>query len=159
MIRRAHHERVMIEPLRSVQNVNRSMRFNWLQMFYWFRNKRCGHRHYAVGAPNGVVEPSLVLDMLGGRAAYRRFVQEGLKDGHREEYYDAIDQRFLGEERFVQKLKVQADEESAMLRSKRPISAAFRSAARALEVEPVMLSAADRGWKTSQCREPLLPTC
>jgi hypothetical protein len=61
-----------------------------------------------MGLASEVLEPSRVLDMLGGRAAYRRFVQEGLNDGHREDYYNVIDQRFLGEERFVEKLKVQA---------------------------------------------------
>jgi hypothetical protein len=83
--------------------------------------------------------------MLGGRAGYRKFVLEGIQDGHREEYYDVIDQRFLGEERFVEKLKVQADEEPETPRRKRPVSAVFRSAARALDMEPRVLSGADRG--------------
>jgi putative transposase len=91
-----------------------------------------GHGDYAVSRASEVLEPSRVLDMLGGRAGYRKFVQEDMKDGHREEYYDVIDQRFLGEERFVEKLKVQADEEPEIPRPKRPVSAVFRSAARAL---------------------------
>jgi putative transposase len=56
-----------------------------------------GHREYCGTRASEVLELDRVLDMLGGRAAYRRFVQEGLRDGHREEYYDVIDQRFLGE--------------------------------------------------------------
>jgi putative transposase len=56
----------------------------------------CGHREYCGSGASEVLEPSRVLDMLGGRAAYRRFVQEGLMEGHREEYYEVVDQRFLG---------------------------------------------------------------
>jgi REP element-mobilizing transposase RayT len=111
-----------------------------------------GHRNYWMGLASEVLEPSRVLDMLGGCAAYRRFVEEGLQEGHREDYYDVIDQRFLGEERFVEKLKVQADEEAQTPRPKKPVSAAFRHVARALGVEPAVLSGADRGWETSRCR-------
>ena len=111
-----------------------------------------GHRDYVVGAVNEVVEPSLVLDILRGRAGYRRFVQEGLKDGHREEYYDVIDQRFLGEERFVEKLKVQAENEPKTRPPKRPLSAAFRCAARAVAIAPSVLSGEDRGWAVSRNR-------
>jgi hypothetical protein len=65
-----------------------------------------GHREYCGARVREVVEPSRILDMLGGRAGYRKFIQEGIKDGHQEEYYDVIDQRFLGDERFAEKLKV-----------------------------------------------------
>jgi putative transposase len=111
-----------------------------------------GHREYCGARVGEVLEPSRVLDMLGGRAAYRRFVQEGLRDGHREEYYDVIDQRFLGAERFVEKLKAQAHEEPQAPRPKKPVMAAFRSAARALEVDPAVLSGADRSWQVSRYR-------
>jgi len=111
-----------------------------------------GHREYCGTRVSEVLEPDRVLDMLGGRAAYRRFVQDGLKDGYREEYYDVIDQRFLGEERFVEKLKVHADKEPAIPRPKQPLRVAFRSAARALEIDPALLSGADCGWNTSRSR-------
>jgi hypothetical protein len=38
--------------------------------------------------------------MIGGRAGYGRFLEEGLKEGHREEYYRVEDQRLLGGEGF-----------------------------------------------------------
>jgi hypothetical protein len=38
--------------------------------------------------------------MIGGRAGYGSFLEEGLKEGHREEYYRVKDQRFLGGEGF-----------------------------------------------------------
>ena len=41
-----------------------------------------------------VLEPRLVLDMIGGRAGYRGCLQDGLNEGHREEYYRVEDRRF-----------------------------------------------------------------
>ena len=110
-----------------------------------------GHRHYLEGRASEVLEAGPVLDMLGGRAEYRRFVQEGLKDGHREEYYRVEDQRFLGAEEFAQKLKRKSNEEEIPVR-KKPLSVAFRRAARAMAVEPQVLEGADRGWEVSQSR-------
>jgi len=110
-----------------------------------------GHRNYAEGRASEILEPGRVLDMLGGRAGYRRFVLEGLKDGHREEYYQVEDQRFLGAEEFAQKLKRKVNEEETP-RLKKPLSVVFRSAARAVGVEAQVLEGADRGWKVSQSR-------
>jgi hypothetical protein len=53
-----------------------------------------GHRDYAVGRASAVLDLGKVLAMLGGRAWYRKFLQEGLKEGHREEHYEVVDQRF-----------------------------------------------------------------
>ncbi len=39
------------------------------------------------------------------RKAYRQFMQEGLKSGHQAKYYEVVDQRFLGDERFLAKLQ------------------------------------------------------
>jgi REP element-mobilizing transposase RayT len=111
-----------------------------------------GHREYSGARVSDVLEPRRILDMLGGRAGYRKFIQEGVKDGHQEEYYDVIDQRFLGDENFAEKLKVIADEEHETPKPKTPIMTALRGAARALEVEPAVLSGADRSWQTSRCR-------
>lgn len=109
------------------------------------------HRNYMEGRVSEVLEPGRVLDMVGGRAGYRRFVLEGLKDGHREDYYRVEDQRFLGAEGFAQKLKRKSNEEEIPVRKKQ-LSVAFRSAARAVEVEPQVLEGADRSWEVSQLR-------
>lgn len=55
------------------------------------------------------VETAAVLDtfhcQLGpARRAYRRFLLDGLALGHQERFYDTIDQRVLGNERFVSTL-------------------------------------------------------
>ncbi|MDH3504664.1 MAG: transposase [Nitrospirota bacterium] len=39
------------------------------------------------------------------RKAYRQFLQEGLGMGHQAHYYEAVDQRFLGDERFLAELQ------------------------------------------------------
>ena len=51
-----------------------------------------------------------------------------------------IDQCFLGDEDFAEKLKVKGDEEAETPRAKKTLSAIVRSAARALEAEPAVLS-------------------
>lgn len=38
------------------------------------------------------------------RRAYQRFIEEGMKQGHNEKYYQILDQRFLGEDSFVQEV-------------------------------------------------------
>jgi hypothetical protein len=110
-----------------------------------------GHRSYVEGRVSEVLDPDRVLDMVGGRAGYRRFVHEGLEDGHREDYYQVEDQRFLGAEKFAEKLKRKANEEEISL-PKKQLSTAFRRAARTVEVEPDVLGGTDRGWEVSQLR-------
>ena len=63
-----------------------------------------GHHAYLHGKATETIDPGKVLAMLGGKAAYRRFVSDGLAEGHKEEYYAVEDQRFLGDEGFVEKL-------------------------------------------------------
>jgi putative transposase len=111
----------------------------------------CGHREYCGARASEVLEPSRVLEMRRGRARYRRFVREGLKDGHRADYYDVIDQRFLGEERFVEKLKVQADEEVVPPRPKK-IERRLSHCCTCRHLEPEVLSGADRSWRASRYR-------
>ena len=53
------------------------------------------------------VEASMVLGALANsagqaRRAYLRFMAEGMGSGHRAEYYDVRDQRFLGDKNFVE---------------------------------------------------------
>jgi REP element-mobilizing transposase RayT len=46
-------------------------------------------------------------------AGYRRFVQDGLKDGHRGDLYDVVDQRYLGDDGFVEKVAQREPENEA----------------------------------------------
>ena len=110
-----------------------------------------GQRHYAQGELNELVEPSRVLDMLGGRAGYRRFIQQGMKEGHRQEYYQVEDQRFLGGDGFGEKLKTKAKEDK-IGKPKRPLIVALRNAARELGIDIPRLEGRDRSWTISRAR-------
>jgi REP element-mobilizing transposase RayT len=110
-----------------------------------------GHRGYMEGQVSEVLDSRRVLRMLGGPKGYRRFVREGLEEGHREEYYRVEDQRFLGAEGFGEALKREAEEEEILL-PKRPLAAAFRNLADRVGIEPEVLGGADRGWEVSRAR-------
>jgi hypothetical protein len=58
----------------------------------------------------------------------------------------------LGEQRFIEKLKARVDEEPETPRSKKTAMIAFRHSARALEVDPEVLSGVDRSWEISRHR-------
>lgn len=57
------------------------------------------------------------------RQAYRRFMQDGLAHGHQDRFYETVDQRFLGDERFIEG----ADRRTAATRevNARPTRVAF----------------------------------
>jgi putative transposase len=59
------------------------------------------------------------------RQAYRKFLQEGLAQGHQDRFYETVDQRFLGDEGFIE----EADRKTAATREVivRPSRAAFGS--------------------------------
>jgi REP element-mobilizing transposase RayT len=59
------------------------------------------------------VDTKLVLGRFGralgqARRAYRKFVEEGIGQGHEDRYYEVVDQRFLGDENFLEKVHKQA---------------------------------------------------
>ncbi len=67
------------------------------------------HRVYMGDDCSVGIEKSLVLGQFGkteGRArrAYLRFMREGVRIKHEERYYEAVDQRFLGDERFIERI-------------------------------------------------------
>ena len=77
------------------------------------------YRWSSVGAYLGAVGPVKVdtQEVLGqfgsqvgtARRSYRRFIAEGMKQGHDEKYYQTLDQRFLGEDSFVREVAKRAD--------------------------------------------------
>lgn len=55
-----------------------------------------------------------VLEQFSGnvneaRKLYRRFVLEGIGDGHKDEYYDVLEGRFLGDKAFAEEIKAKAE--------------------------------------------------
>jgi putative transposase len=67
------------------------------------------HHAYSGKAGPITVDTTLVLEQLGNNPsqavkAYRKFIEDGQQLGHDERYYQAVDQRFLGDEKFIQKI-------------------------------------------------------
>jgi hypothetical protein len=49
-----------------------------------------GHRAYLAGQSTTLMDPTPVLDLLGGPVAYARFVSDGLGEGHRADLYPVV---------------------------------------------------------------------
>ncbi|MEK6602437.1 MAG: transposase [Candidatus Binatota bacterium] len=110
-----------------------------------------GYRVYLEGKPTEVVDPTKVLKILGGKQAYRRFVLDGLGEGHKEEYYQVEDQRFLGTEGFGDKLQ-QEQEKGPKAASKGSLGVAVKELAEHLRIGVEVLRSPDRSWAVSKAR-------
>ncbi len=83
---------------------------NWVDpwKFRW-----SSHRSYLGEESEVKVETEAVLGQMAkgvaqARRGYVKFMEDGLARGHEEKYYQATDQRFLGDETFVEKVASQA---------------------------------------------------
>jgi len=111
-----------------------------------------GHHGYLQGKRTEVIEPARVLRMLGGSRGYQKFVNEGLKDGHKEEYYAVEDQRFLGDEDFTESMRGEGEEARPTPKGKREIDAAARKLSKFLRVKLSRLRGSERSWEVSKAR-------
>lgn len=60
------------------------------------------------------LDSAAVLEHFSGnlreaRRQYRRFVLEGIEEGHKEEYYEVLEGRFLGDKEFAEETKAKAE--------------------------------------------------
>ena len=115
------------------------------------RYRHSGHHAYLQGKATETIDPAAVLSMLGGKQAYRRFVQDGLSEGHNEEYYAVEDQRFLGGEGFGERL-LKKKPELWNKKPRRSIETAGRELAKLLKMEVQALRSPDRSWAVSKAR-------
>jgi hypothetical protein len=113
--------------------------------------KYCGHRAYLSGKVSDLVEPSRVLELFGGQGRYRRFVLDGIGEGHKEEFYRVEDQRYLGSEEFKEKVETEV-EEKIKPKAKKSLDKAFKELAKQLKRDPAALRGPDRGWELSRAR-------
>jgi putative transposase len=113
------------------------------------RYRHSGHHAYLQGKATEIIDPGKVLSMLGGKGAYRRFVHDGVGDGHKEEYYAVEDQRFLGGEGFGEKM---LKKEPRRASSRRSIDTAARELAKLVGIEIQALRSPDRSWAVSKAR-------
>ncbi len=70
-----------------------------------------GHLNYLGGRGEGLIDEGFVLNQFGpnrslARRKYRQFVWEGISTGHEEKYYQLKDQRYLGEESFIDRIEI-----------------------------------------------------
>lgn len=110
-----------------------------------------GHRSYLEGKGTEIVEPGPVLKLLGGSRAYRRFVLDGLAEGHKEEYYEVEDQRFLGSEEFGAKVRDELEGEMKLV-LRRSLGSVVEEMAKRLSISLAALRGPERTWEVSRVR-------
>lgn len=111
-----------------------------------------GHHAYLSGKATEIVDPTGVLQRLGGIRGYRNFVNDGLKDGHKDEFYEVEDQRFLGDEKFTESICGEQTEEQPKPRGTKGMEAAARKLSASLDVEPARLRQLGRTREASRAR-------
>jgi putative transposase len=111
-----------------------------------------GHGEYCGRKGARIIESSMVLKILGGRTGYRKFIADGMGEGHKEEYYEVEDQRFLGPEGFGETLAELVDEKKEAPRRREPLAKAVEMLATKLGIAPGILRGSDRSWRISRAR-------
>lgn len=109
-----------------------------------------GHRAYLTGDGMALIDPGPVLNMLGGQAAYRRFVLAGIGAGHDERYYQTVDQQFLGARPSAQR----AGQPAGAL-PRKPFDMVVKELARQIRLDPSTLRSPDRSHAVSTARAAL----
>lgn len=107
-------------------------------------------KSYLDGKPTEVIDPRKILSLMGGKARYRAFIRDGIKDGHKEAYYEVQDQRFLGDEGFGVQLQDEYEDERP--KKRRMLETVVRELSQKVEIGIDELRSADRSWKVSQAR-------
>lgn len=109
------------------------------------------HLSYLGRVRDGLVEEDFVLGQFGrqkslARHGYRRFVLEELNIGHQEKYYQVKDQRFLGEDSFIDRIEIEKKDADNTLYNI-PIEAIAQEVSRAIGVPQ------DRLYSLTRSRE------
>ncbi len=115
------------------------------------RYRYSGQRAYMEGKANEVIDPVKVLKLFGGKAGYKRFVHDGLAEGHKEEYYEVEDQRFLGEQGFGDKVQGRVGR-THKVAPKKSMESIVRQLAKELKVSGEAARSRDRSWAVSKAR-------
>ncbi len=111
-----------------------------------WRYRWSSHGAYMGRASCVEVKTSVVLAQFGkrvGRArqTYLRFVKEGLGMGHEAKYYETVDQRLLGDERFVERVDRRTEQKREIEKKPRvlPFLAVTRAVADEYGISPEVL--------------------
>jgi putative transposase len=106
-----------------------------------------GDPAYRSGKATAIIDPRAVLKMIGGTNGYKKFIRDGHEDGHREEYYEVVDQRFLGDQEFGEELTRNYEDEEP--KKRRALSVVVKELAAGLKIDIEPLRAPSRGWKVA----------
>ena len=121
------------------------------------------HREYLGKSGAVAVETSTVLGQFGkslsqARQGYIQFIAEGREDGHQQKYYETTDQRFLGEQRFVEQVEKKAGAEREIDTEVRRVgfTRLLEVLAERFETDPATLSRAGRQRQWVRARSMLV---
>jgi REP element-mobilizing transposase RayT len=109
-----------------------------------------GHQAYLTHDRTALIDPNPVLDMLGGQAAYRRFVTAAIGAGHDERYYETEDQQFLGARPAAQPAGQSAQLVGVLLR--KPLEMVVEELAGRIPLDSRTLRSPDRSRSVSTAR-------
>jgi len=118
------------------------------------------HRAYlGTKGPVGV-ETDLVLAQLGdtrGQAlkAYRQLIEDGKNLGHEERYYQAVDQRFLGDDKFIERIAKRVPQREIRPRSRKiPFEKLLHAVAqfRGCKAKDLTASGRQRAWVNARAQ-------
>jgi putative transposase len=89
------------------------------------------------------------------RRGYQRFIEEGMKQGHDEKYYQTLDQRFLGEDSFIQEVAQRTEAKEIEIKGKRATFARLLEAICALrkvDSKALLQSGRQRQWVAARAQ-------
>ncbi len=91
---------------------------------------------YLAGDETQGVSVKAVLEQFGSKRRgtiqrYRQFISEGMGEGHRDDLYQIVDQRFLGDEEFAQEMRLRAEEAE----DEHPIDISLKDIVKAISTE------------------------
>lgn len=112
-----------------------------------------GHRAYLTDDRRALIDPGPVLTILGGQAAYRRFVTASIDAGHDARYYQTADQQFLGARPAAQPAG-QAAQAAGVLHRK-PLDVVVEMLARQIPLDSSTLRSPDRSQPVATARAVL----
>jgi hypothetical protein len=78
------------------------------------------HLNYLGKRKPGFVDVDFVLEQFGkkrflGRQKYQEFILEGRNSGHQERFYEVKDQRFLGEDEFIDRIEKEKESRESVI--------------------------------------------
>jgi len=106
----------LLELVRYIHlNPIRSIVVKGLEKYRWV-----SHLRYLGRIKDDLIDEELILSQFGrneriARRGYEKFILDGLKLGHQDKYYEVKDQRFLGEDEFVEHIESIKEMEGPML--------------------------------------------